>query len=85
MEMVGDREETLIGIERTMTCDNQQTTWRSYFTADRCRMCSALTPWYLVRVLNLFDNLTDPEVRVTVMFSVVRSSIRGLFIRPNSY
>jgi len=26
---------TLIGIERAVTCDDELTTWQSYFTADR--------------------------------------------------
>jgi len=39
VEVVGDREVTLIGIERTMSCDDEQTTWQSYFTTDRYWSC----------------------------------------------
>jgi len=36
VETLGGREEvTLIGIERTVVCDGQPTTWRYYFTTDR--------------------------------------------------
>ena len=34
-ETIGDQELTLVGIERTVCCDNQPTTWQCYFTADR--------------------------------------------------
>ena len=48
METVGDREVTLTGIQRTVTCDDQQTiTWKTYFTPDRCVLtCTCLVHVY---------------------------------------